>query len=320
MKHEFYIGVDIGGTNIACGVVNEQGEIVLKKSIKTECKNGYESVVKRAAALVDDVINEADVEVMGVGAGCPGGINKETGVVEKSGNLGWYNVPLQKDLESLLRRSVVVDNDANAAAYGEFVAGVAKEANSAVVITLGTGVGSGIIIDGKLYYGENFAGGEIGHIVIDVNGVPCSCGRSGCFETLSSATGLIRMSRDAMEANPDTKMHAIAEECGKVSARTAWKAKELGDKVGTELVERYIKYLACGITNVINIFQPDIVCIGGGVCNEGDNLLIPLKKLVGAEVFSRQSDKNSEIAICKLGNDAGIIGAGMLSRDCQYKL
>ena len=310
----YYIGIDIGGTNIACGIVNAQGEIVTKQSIKTE-KHDYQTQVERIAELISSVISDSQIpreSIKRIGVGCPGCCNQELGVVELAVNLDWYNVPLASDLEKLTGCNVFIDNDANAAAYGEFMVGAAKGANSAVVITLGTGVGAGIIVDGKLLYGANFAGGEIGHMVIRADGVPCNCGRCGCFEAYASATGLIRTTKAAMAQNPDSEMCRIAEQNGKVSARTAWLAAKSGDSAGKQVVDEYIRDLACGLTNVINIFQPDILCIGGGVCNERDNLLFPLKKLIAEQVFSRNSAVNTEIAICQLGNDAGIIGAAML--------
>ena len=317
---KYYIGVDIGGTNIACGLVDESGAIHNTESIKTQSELGYDAVVRNIAALVGRVIQKANVspsDIGGVGVGCPGLCNKGLGIVECAINLGWKNVPLVADLEKLTKgmtegAPVQIDNDANAAAYGEFVAGTAKGTNSAIVITLGTGVGSGIIVDKKLYYGMNFAGGEIGHMVIKANGHPCNCGRAGCFEVYSSATGLIRMTNKAIEENPNSELARVAEASKKVSARTAWQAASMGDVVAQKVVDEYVAALACGITNVINIFQPDIICIGGGVCNEGDRLLAPLKELVAKQVFSRNSKKNTEIAICALGNSAGIIGAAML--------
>jgi glucokinase len=306
-----YIGADIGGTNLACGIVDENGVILHKDSVKTESEKGCESVIGRLADLIKSVAAGHEIEALG--AGCPGVCNQITGEVEVSPNLNWNNVPLRAELQRLTGYDTSIDNDANAAAYGEFAAGAAKGANSAVVITLGTGVGSGIIIGGKLFRGENFAGGELGHVVVQAGGELCSCGRRGCFEAYSSATALIRMTREAMAANPSSAMHAWAEEYGKVSARTAWACAKSGDSAGQAVVDMYIEYLACGITNVINIFQPDIVCIGGGVCGERERLLEPLKKLVGEQVYSRDSSaKNSEIAICELGNDAGIIGAALV--------
>ena len=182
----------------------------------------------------------------------------------------------------------------------------------AVCITLGTGVGGGIIIDGKIYSGFNFSGAEIGHTVVEVDGPQCTCGRKGCFEVFSSATGLIRMTKEAMEENKDSVMWKMVEDDNKVSGRTAFNAMRKGDQTAKNVVDKYIKYLAAGITNTINIFQPNVLCIGGGICNEGDPLLLPLKALVAKEVYTRNSSKNTEIVIAKLGNDAGIIGAAFL--------
>lgn len=237
----------------------------------------------------------------------------ESGIIEYSNNLGFENVPMSEYIRKYINKPVFIENDANAAAYGEFVAGAAKGTTHAVCITLGTGVGGGIIIDKKIYTGFNFAGAEIGHTVLEVDGPPCTCGRKGCFEVFSSATGLIRMTNEAMDKNKASLMWKLYSEKGsKVSARTSFDAMRMGDKVATEVVNKYIKYLASGITNIINTFQPDILCIGGGVCNEGDYLLTPIKELVKNEVYTRNSSKNTEIVIAKLGNDAGIIGAAFL--------
>lgn len=316
----YYIGVDVGGTNIACGITDDDCNIIARSKVKTngsgkENPAPYAEVLTEIKTAVRIACGEADIApsaAHSIGIGCPGTCNNSSGVVEYSNNLGFLNVPLKKDMEEEFGIPVYLENDANAAAFGEFVAGAAKGANSAVVITLGTGVGSGIVIDGRIYRGANFAGGEIGHTVIVMDGLPCTCGRRGCFEAYSSATGLVKMTTQASELNPDSLMTKMIREDGKVSARTAYKAMKAGDPVGRAVTEQYIKYLSCGIANVINTFQPDILCIGGGVCNEGDALLTPLKAAVAEQIYSKNSAKNTEIVICKLGNDAGIIGAAML--------
>lgn len=317
----YYIGVDVGGTNIACGIVDEECKIIARSKVKTNAhdKNDappdYREVLGEIKSAIRIACEEAGIApeaASSIGVGCPGTCNQDTGVVEYSNNLGFLNVPMKDDLESEFGVAVYLENDANAAAFGEFVAGAAKGAKSAVVITLGTGVGSGIVIDGKIYRGANFAGGEIGHTVIVMDGLPCTCGRRGCFEAYSSATGLIHMTTQASELNPESLMTKMIREDGRVSARTAYKAMKEGDPVGKAVTDQYIKYLSCGIANVINTFQPEILCIGGGVCNEGDTLLVPLKAAVAEQIYSKHSAKNTEIVICKLGNDAGIIGAAML--------
>ena len=280
---KYYIGIDLGGTNIKAGVVNEEFEIIAKATCKTNLPRPAEEICEDMAKVALEAVKNAGLEI--------------------------EQIDLMK---KFIDKPCYVENDANAAAYGEYVAGAAKGANDAVCITLGTGVGGGIIINGKIYSGFNFAGAEIGHTVIDPNGPQCTCGRHGCFEVFSSATGLVRMTKEAMFEDKDSIMWKMNEEDGKVSARTAFNAMRAGDKAGKEVVDKYIKYLACGITNTINIFQPDILCIGGGVCNEGDPLLLPLKELVAKEIYTKNSAKNTEIVIAKLGNDAGIIGAAFL--------
>ncbi len=313
----YYIGVDIGGTNIKAGVVDEEYNLLSSVSVKTNAVNGYESVAEAIYEAIEKAVAQSGVamdDIKSIGVGCPGTMDSENGVVLYANNLHWENVPLAKDIEKKFGKRVILENDANVAAYGEFLAGAAKGATNSVVLTLGTGVGAGIIINGEIYSGSNNAGGEIGHTVIEVDGCQCTCGRKGCFETYASATGLIRMTKEMIEERPQTKMREMVERDGKVSARTSFNAAKLGDPEAIEVVEKYVKYLAAGIANVINVFQPDILCIGGGVCNEGDNLLIPLKKQIAQQIYSKNSAKNTEIVICSLGNKAGMIGSAMLGR------
>lgn len=316
IKMKYYVGIDLGGTNIVAGVVDENYNIISKASTKTNCPRPEKEIADDMAKMALQAVKNANLEISNIewiGIGTPGIANSATGIIERANNLGFVNTPMVKYIKETIDKPVFIENDANAAAYGEFVAGAAKEARNAICVTLGTGVGAGIIIDGKIYSGSNYAGAEIGHTVIEVDGAECSCGRKGCFEAYSSATGLIRMSKEAMEKNPDSIMNKMAhEKGGKVTARTSFDAMRAGDKSAKEVVDKYIKYLAAGITNTINIFQPDILCIGGGVCNEGDPLLLPVKALVENEDFAKNSEKRTEIVIAKLGNDAGIIGAAFL--------
>ena len=314
---KYYVGIDLGGTNIVAGVVDEEYNIIAKASTKTNCPRPEKEIAEDMARMALEAVKNANLtidQIEWIGVGTPGIANSETGIIEYSNNLGFKNTPMVKYIQETIDKPVFIENDANAAAYGEFVAGAAKGAKNAVCITLGTGVGGGIIIDGKIYSGSNFAGAEIGHTVIEVDGAQCSCGRKGCFEAYSSATGLIRMTKEAIAEHPDCIMAQSEKEKGKVTARTSFDCMRAGDKYAKAVVDKYIKYLAAGITNTINIFQPDILCIGGGVCNEGDPLLLPMKELVAKEVYTRNSPKNTEIVIAKLGNDAGIIGAAFLGR------
>jgi glucokinase len=314
---KYYVGIDLGGTNIVAGVVDEEYNIIAKASTKTNCPRPEKEIADDMARMALEAVKNANLtidQIEWIGVGTPGIANSETGIIEYSNNLGFKNTPMVKYIQETIDKPVFIENDANAAAYGEFVAGAANGAKNAVCITLGTGVGGGIIIDGKIYSGSNFAGAEIGHTVIEVDGAQCSCGRKGCFEAYSSATGLIRMTKEAIAEHPDCIMAQSEKEKGKVTARTSFDCMRAGDKYAKAVVDKYIKYLAAGITNTINIFQPDILCIGGGVCNEGDPLLLPMKELVAKEVYTRNSPKNTEIVIAKLGNDAGIIGAAFLGR------
>ncbi|MBP3380501.1 MAG: ROK family glucokinase [Ruminococcus sp.] len=314
---KYYVGIDLGGTNIVAGVVDENYSIVAKASTKTNCPRPEKEIADDMAKMAVQAVENAGLtmeQIEWVGIGTPGIANSSTGIIEYASNLGFKNTPMVKYIQETIDKPVFIENDANAAAYGEYVAGAAKGAKNAVCITLGTGVGGGIIVDGKIYAGSNFAGAEIGHTVIEVDGAQCSCGRKGCFEAYSSATGLIRMTKEAIAADPEGIMAKLAAERGKVNARTAFDAMRAGDAGAKAVVDKYIKYLAAGITNTINIFQPDVLCVGGGVSNEGDPLLLPMKAIVEREVYTRNSEKNTKIVIASLGNDAGIIGAAFLGR------
>ncbi len=311
---KYYIGIDLGGTNIVAGVVNEKYEIVAKAKTPTNRPRPAEDICSDMARVAIEAVKLAGLtmdDIESVGVGSPGMVDSDRGVIIYANNLDFNNAPIAELIQRDIDKPVYCENDANAAAYGEFVAGSAKGTNDAVCITLGTGVGGGIIIGGKIYSGFNYGGAELGHTVIDINGPKCTCGRHGCFEVYSSATGLIRMTKDAMDAHPESKMHDMTDD-GHVSGRLAFNAMRAGDEAAKEVVDSYIKHLACGIANTINIFQPEVLCIGGGVCNEGDALLVPLKEAVAKEVYTSRGSKHTEIVIAGLGNDAGIIGAAFL--------
>ena len=318
---KYHIGIDLGGTNIAAGVVGSDFEIVAKTSVPTARPRPCRDICADMAATALEAVKLAglsidDIESVGVGA--PGVVNSAEGIIEYSCNLDFYNEPVAEYVSERLGKPVYLENDANAAAYGEFIAGSAKGTHNAVCITLGTGVGGGIIINDRIYSGFNFAGAEIGHTVIEVGGAECSCGRRGCFEVYSSATGLIRMTKEAMGAHPESKMHEMMGD--HISGRLAFNAMREGDAAAKEVVDKYIKYLAAGIANTINVFQPEVLCIGGGVCNEGDALMVPLREAVANEVYSKRSAKNTKLVRAALGNEAGIIGAAFLGLQRRKEL
>lgn len=314
----YHLGIDLGGTNIAVGVVDENFKIIGRGKMKTNCPRPAEEICDDMATAAKMAIEDAGItmdEIETIGIGAPGSIDPFKGVIAISNNLRFENVSMGEMLKERLGRDVFLENDANAAAYGEFLAGAGKDTNDMVAITLGTGVGGGIIIGGKLFSGSNLAGGELGHTVIVHNGEPCTCGRKGCWEAYASATGLIKLTKKAMQANPDSKMWEL---CGgdinNVSGRTSYDGMRAGDKTAIEVVNDYEDYVACGITNMINIFQPEVICIGGGISKEGDTLLQPIVEKVAADRFTKNVAKQTLVKIAELGNDAGIIGAAYIHR------
>lgn len=321
----YTVGIDLGGTNIAVGICDKDLNIIKKGSVRTRAERSGEEIVKDMAALTSRLLSELGIalsEVEYVGIATPGAANSDTGVVEYSCNLPFFNFPLVEVFKKYLPiERVYIANDANAAALAEALVGEARGARSSVMITLGTGVGGGIIIDGKIYTGSvNCAGGELGHIVIEHGGRPCGCGRRGCFEAYSSATALTSITKEKISElraqNISSPLVEIAESDGKVSARTAFKAARAGDEHARLIVDSYIRHLADGVTNYVNIFQPDVVTIGGGVSNEGDDLINPIREIVDRDQYTSYSDKKARVVIAGLKNDAGIVGAAGLGR--QY--
>ena len=314
----YTIGIDLGGTNIVAGLVDENCNIVTTAKVKTNLPRDPQLIIEDMAALCFKVMEQAGVgkeAVSYVGIGCPGTCNVETGEVEYSNNLRFEHVMLGPIMKELTGLPVYIENDANAAAMGEAMAGAARGAAKSVCVTLGTGVGGGIVLDGQIYSGSNYAGAELGHIVIMVDGEPCTCGRNGCWETYASATALIRQTKAAMESNKDSLMWQLVDgDITKVDGRVCFDAAKQGDAAAQGVVDQYVKYLACGLVNVINIFQPDVLCVGGGVCNQGENLLGPVRAYIEKDRYSKYSTKQTKLCVAQLGNDAGVVGAACLNR------
>lgn len=313
----YTIGIDLGGTNIVSSVVDDNYKIIATSKTPTNSPRTADEIFDDIARVSIEAIEKSNLtinDIDSVGMGTPGTVNGE-GIIEFANNLGFNNVPAKKMLiERLGIEKVYIENDANCAALGEAYAGVGNGAKDFVAVTLGTGVGSGVIIDGKIVNGVNFAGGECGHMVIVVDGEQCSCGRKGCWEAYASATALIRQTKRAMDEYPDSYMHQLAAKEGKVSGRTAFDAMRKGDIAGIKVVDQYIKYVACGLINLVNALQPEIICVGGGICNEGETLMQPLRRYVQAERYSIHSKIQTEIVKAELGNDAGVIGAAILGK------
>ncbi len=316
----YYLGIDLGGTNIAVGIVDENYKILARAKRRTRVPCSPDDLCEQLAAAALEALTKAGIPLDGipwVGVGTPGTVNRDSGVVEFSNNLYLNNYPLKELLEKRLQKKVLVENDANAAAYGEYMAGALKGAENGLAITLGTGIGSGIIIGGKIYAGFNYAAGEMGHTVIVFNGRHCTCGRNGCWETYASATGLVALTKEAMLKSTDhnSPIWVLAnDDVNNVSGRTAFDAMRAGDPIGKAVVEQYIAYLGCGLANCINTFQPDILCIGGGICNEGETLLKPLREYVAHEVYNINTSQKTVLCKAQLGNDAGIIGAALMGK------
>ncbi len=312
----YRIGVDLGGTNIVAGVVDEYYKIIAKGKRKTACPRPAGEILEDIANAVNEALSQAGItidEVESIGIGTPGSVNKRMGIIEYANNLGFDKVPARDILSKYFDKPIYLENDANCAALGEAVAGAGGNVENFVAITLGTGVGSGIIVNGKIVNGCNDAGGEMGHSVIVADGEPCTCGRKGCWEAYSSATALVRQTKAAMEANKDSMMWDIVDgDLNAVNGRTAFDGMRKGDTTAKLVVDRYIKYLAAGITNAVNIFQPDVLCVGGGIGCEGENLLAPVREYVEKERYSIHCGKQTQLCSAVLGNDAGVIGAALL--------
>ena len=312
----YRLGIDLGGTNIVAGVVDENYKIIATANRKTNCPRPAEEIVDDMAAATIEAIKNANLttsDIYAAGVGAPGSIDAVNGIVTFANNLDFYDLPLADMLKEKTGLDFYLENDANSAAYGEFIAGAGKGTNDFVMITLGTGVGGGIIIDGKIRSGFNAAGGELGHTVISMNGEMCTCGRQGCWEAYASATALIRQTKQAMIKYSDSIMWEL---CGgdinKVNGITAFDAMRKGDFAGKSVVDKYIEYIAVGLVNIINIFQPEIICIGGGICKEGDTLTEPIKEYLKGENYARYMKQNTQVKTAVLGNDAGIIGAAYI--------
>lgn len=311
-----YLGIDLGGTNIVAAVVNEKYEIISEAKNPTLCPRPWKEILDDVAKTALEAAKMANHKISDfpfVGIGSPGVISVETGTVIAAVNLGFENVPLTKYLSEKLEVPVILENDANAAAYGEFKAGKAKNTENFIAFTIGTGIGSGVVLDGKIYRGTNGIAGELGHNVIKLGGRQCSCGRKGCIDVYASATGLITTTKEAMEANKESLMWQLSEgDVKKVTGITAFKAARQNDKTALEVVNSYIEVLAAAITNIINTFQPDMITIAGGISKEGDYLLNPIKKLVEKESLKNSTKPFPKIEIAELQDKAGVIGASLL--------
>ena len=299
---------------MAAAVVDREGTILGKVSLPTP-RTGAEAVADQMAAAARAAAEKAGVsleQVESVGIGSPGTIEPEQGLIRFWSNLNFVDVPLGGLMEARLHKKIYLENDANAAALGEYAAGAGKGSQSMVAITLGTGVGGGAVLNGKLYTGFNYAGMEVGHFVIEYGGRLCTCGRKGCFEAYCSATALIKRTREVMEEHPDSLLWQLAGSLEGVNGRTPFDAAARGDAAAGKVIDEYVNYLGCGVASLVNIFQPEVFCIGGGPSAQGETLMAPVRYILNREDYARNSVHRTRLVQAALGNDAGIIGAALL--------
>lgn len=310
---KYYVGIDLGGTFIKGGIVDDLGNIIIEDKTPTESEKGAEGVAANIAALANSLMARVGLskdDMEGLGMGVPGMIDSRAGNVIYSNNLKWQDFRIGKQVSALTGLRVKIANDANVAALGEVKFGAAKGFENVVMLTLGTGVGGGVVAEGMLIEGNKGAGAELGHMVIVKDGEQCTCGRKGCLEAYASATALIRDTKRAMQAHKDSKMW----ECGgldKVTGKVAFDYMDC-DPYAKAVVDGYIEGLACGITNLANIFRPETVLLGGGVCAQGDVLVKPLQAILDKDIFAGELGPKVTIRIAELGNSAGLLGAAAL--------
>ncbi|SHJ33244.1 glucokinase [Geosporobacter subterraneus DSM 17957] len=310
------IGVDLGGTNIKVGIVNQEGHILFQNSRATIPSRPYQSIVQDIIEQIEEgmmQINRSVSEIHSIGIGIPGIAEQQTGKVIYCTNLSWYDVPIGKMLRDHFNKPVFVENDATVAALAESVSGSTKGLANSVFLTLGTGVGGGIIINHKAYSGSHGAGSEIGHTIVGENFYACNCGRNGCLETFASATAMIRYAQKRLREGAQGRelLDMVEGNIENITAKAIFDCAQKGDRLAIEVVDRTIKYLAIGIANIHNMLDPDCITIGGGVSKAGDALLIPLREAVKKLTFCKSVDYG-DITLAQLGNEAGIIGAAFL--------
>lgn len=309
------LGIDIGGTSIKGASINEQGQILDRFSLRVEKANSPEKTIGELADIVNDFLKSHQYKepITGIGVGVPGIVDFDLGVVLSSPNLPtWEGFNIKEFLQKKTNLPVILNNDANVAALGESIFGSGKKYQNMIMITLGTGVGGGIIIDKKIYDGNKHLGAELGHMVIELNGRQCGCGRKGCFEAYASATALIKDTKEAMEKNPNSELHRVYEELKDVSARNAFVAARRGDEVASRVVDNYVMYLCEGLLNYCNIFRPEAIILSGGVANEGEYLLNRIKEYLKEREYGMHLSPKVEVDIASLGYDSGKIGAACL--------
>ena len=313
-----YIGIDIGGTNIKIGIFTKLGRILASTSFKTRAPRPYEEIEKDIFDAINSLCQKESIDynsIKGIGIGVPGMVNSKSGIVLRASNLGWVGIDLEKRFSKLSHKIVKIGNDANCAALAEQKFGGGKQYDDCVFITFGTGIGTGLIINGKIYDGYGGTAGECGHMVIVKDGEECACGNKGCWERYASASALTRRTEMMAKQNPQSKLNNIIAKYKNVSAVTAFEAARQNDEIGKQLVDKYIEYVSIGLINLIQILHPQAFIIGGGVSNEGKDFIQPLNHRVNKFVQDNNIYPQVEVKKAILGNTAGMIGAASLVMD-----
>lgn len=311
------LGIDLGGTSIKLGFITETGDIFKKWEIPTNTENQGDFIVEDIWNSLQDRLYENNIReksLVGIGMGIPGFINVETGLVYEAVNIGWKNLDIVGEFKKWSDLPIYVANDANVAALGENWKGAGQQAENLIAVTVGTGVGGGIIANGTLLNGENGTAGEIGHITVDPNGYPCNCGRKGCLETIASATGIVRQAKDLIEKNPQSNLAQYYNETGKITAKNILDLAKEGDRLCDQIIHHTTKVLGFAIANIATVINPEKVLIGGGVSRAGDPFITLIEKYFNKYALARLSDV-CEIKKAQLENDAGIIGAAYLLKE-----
>lgn len=309
----YRVGIDLGGTNIAVGVVNDSYEIVSYITVPTEAQRSAEAVVATMAQAVNAALEQARIKIedcLSLGVGAPGTCDVKNGVVYRSYSMNWTNLPLAQMLGEYFPIPVFVDNDANCAALAEVKAGAARGKENIVLVTLGTGIGSGIVLGGKIYSGLKGNGAEMGHMMLHLEGTEvCFCGRKGCWDSFASATALVHQAEAAAAAHPESALNRVE----KIDGKSVFDAADKGDGVAQAVIEQYCQYLAIGVSNIVNALAPEMILIGGGISRQGDRILEPVRRYVAENCFDKRPEALPEIMPAQMGNEAGIVGAAALS-------
>jgi len=315
---KYYLGLDVGGTNLVAGVVDEDFHILIKESIPTNAGRSVEEITTDMANISKKVVADAGLvmeDISSWGIGMPSYVNPKTNCLVHANNFGWKNLPIYDYLKKHISLPTYIANDANCAAYGEVLAGAARDYTDAIMLTLGTGVGGGIILDKKIYSGFDNMGAELGHTKLVYDGIRCTCGQKGCLESYCSSTALIRRTKEAVEKQTDTLIMDLCDQDKRlINGEIVFEAAQKGDSLAMMIIDEYISYLAGGISTFITIFRPEVIILGGGIANAGDAIFQPLNERLHINTFAAEEIGIPKVIGAKLGNDSGIIGAAFLEK------